>query len=248
MIFFNRRRTSLKQEITKDPSKYWYIEKYVYGELKEIIEVPLGEEIKFTGIESGYLDDIFAGWSKISTSTTITFNAAAVYKNTTTSVKSLLDSENTIKIYAVYKYTTTIGKNFSLSGNNTTHRITIKEDATLTLTGYIQTRTLILAGGTTKRDTTGYANMSFHIFNSDGTDKEVIITGIGNNGTKTTTVVAGDYITVTTVSHMTLPSTTLGKPPADGTYGGSVSQSVSISSTGDMYYYDTTKYRVESHT
>ena len=39
MIFVNRRRI-LKNEsgIVKDPTKYWYIEKYVYGKLKETVE------------------------------------------------------------------------------------------------------------------------------------------------------------------------------------------------------------------
>ena len=103
MVFLNRKRAPL-QKTTKDPSKYWYVEKYVYGVLKETVEVALGTGIKFTGIESGYIDDEFAGWSKTSTSTTRTFNTTTTYKNTTTSVKKYLDSENTIKLYAVYKY------------------------------------------------------------------------------------------------------------------------------------------------
>ena len=60
MIFLNRRRSPNR---IKNPSKYWYIEKYVYGELKETIEVPLGTSIKFEGIDSGYSDDTFYGWS-----------------------------------------------------------------------------------------------------------------------------------------------------------------------------------------
>lgn len=104
MIFLNRNRTSLKQETVKDPSKYWYIEKYAYGVLKETVEVPLGTGIKFTAISSGYDDDAFYGWSIGSASTTSTFNNTSTYKNTTTSVKKYLDSENTIKLYAVYKY------------------------------------------------------------------------------------------------------------------------------------------------
>ena len=104
MIFLNRRRTPLKQEATKDPSKYWYVEKYVYGVLKDTVEIPLGTGTKFTAIESGYDDDTFYGWSIGSTSTSSTFNTTSTYKNTTTSVKKYLDSENTIKLYAVYKY------------------------------------------------------------------------------------------------------------------------------------------------
>ena len=103
MVFLNRRRT-LNTSVVKDPSKYWYVEKYVYGELKETVEVALGEGIKFTSVSSGYDDDTFYGWSVSSTSTTRTFTATSTYKNTTTSVKNLLDSENTLKIYAVYSY------------------------------------------------------------------------------------------------------------------------------------------------
>lgn len=104
MIFLNRRRTPLKQEATKDPSKYWYVEKYVYGELKETVEVPLGTGAKFTAIESDYDDDTFYNWSIDSTITTPKFNATSTYKNTTAIVKKYLDSENTIKLYAIYKY------------------------------------------------------------------------------------------------------------------------------------------------
>ena len=89
MIFLNRKRTPLKQKTEKDPSKYWYVEKYVYGVLKETVEIPLGTGTKFTAIESGYEDDTFYGWSKASTSTTRTFTATTTYKNTTTSVKNL---------------------------------------------------------------------------------------------------------------------------------------------------------------
>lgn len=104
MIFLNRKRTSLQQETEKDPSKYWYVEKYVYGVLKETVEIPLGTGTKFTAIESGYEDDTFYGWSIGSTNTTSAFNTTSTYKNTATSVKKYLDSENTIKLYAVYKY------------------------------------------------------------------------------------------------------------------------------------------------
>lgn len=104
MIFVNRHRIIQNSGVIKDPTKYWYVEKYVYGVLKETIEIPLGTGIKFTGIESGYDDDTFYGWSIDSTITTPKFNATSTYKNTTTSVKKYLDSENTIKLYAIYKY------------------------------------------------------------------------------------------------------------------------------------------------
>ena len=107
MIFVNRRRIIQNSGIAKDPTKYWYIEKYVYGKLKETVEVPLGTGTTFGSIDSGYSDDTFYGWSISSTSTKRTFTATTKYKNTTTAVKNALDSENTLKIYAIYKYTET---------------------------------------------------------------------------------------------------------------------------------------------
>ena len=107
MIFVNRRRIIQNSGIVKDPTKYWYIEKYVYGKLKETVEVPLGTGTTFGSIDSGYSDDTFYGWSINSTSTTRKFTATTTYKNTTTAVKNNLDSENTLKIYAIYKYTET---------------------------------------------------------------------------------------------------------------------------------------------
>ena len=107
MIFVNRRRIIQNSGVVKDPTKYWYIEKYVYGVLKETVEVPLGTGTTFGTMDSGYSDDTFYGWSIDSTSTTRKFTATTTYKNTTTAVKNNLDSENTLKIYAIYKYTET---------------------------------------------------------------------------------------------------------------------------------------------
>lgn len=242
MIFLNRRRSPLKDKIIKDPSKYWYIEKYVYGELKETVEVPLGEGTTFTSIESGYLDDTFACWSSNSTRTVNDFSATLTYTNTTTSVKNLLDSENTIKIYAVYYYFT-VGKSFSLSGN-TTHEFTMKDEANLILNGYTTTRTLILSNGNTIKDTSGTSKFVFHILNNDGTSKADL--GTGPNSPNRAHVFAGDQIRATTVDNMTMPNGSNGPP--SGTFGGAVSQSVSIISTGDMYYHNILKHRVESHT
>ena len=99
MIFLNRRRNL---NGIKNPSKYWYVEKYVYGELKETVEVPLGTSIKFEGIDSGYSDDTFYGWSVNSTSVSSTFNSTSAYSNS--AGKNYLDDKNTLKIYAVYSY------------------------------------------------------------------------------------------------------------------------------------------------
>ena len=104
MIFVNRHRIIQNSGVIKDPTKYWYIEKYVYGVLKETIEVPLGTSTTFTAINSGYDDDTFYGWSISSTSTSRTFTNTTSYSNTTTTVKNNLDSEKTLKIYAIYSY------------------------------------------------------------------------------------------------------------------------------------------------
>lgn len=107
MIFVNRHRIIQNSGVVKDPTKYWYIEKYVYGKLKEIVEIPLGTGTTFKAIDSGYSDDTFYGWSINSTSTTRKFTATTTYKNTTSAVKNNLDDTNTLKIYAIYKYTET---------------------------------------------------------------------------------------------------------------------------------------------
>lgn len=104
MIFVNRRRIIQNSGIVKDPTKYWYIEKYVYGKLKETVEVPLGTGTTLGTMDSGYSDDTFYGWSINSTSTKRTFSDTTTYKNTTTNVKKYLDDENTLKVYAIYKY------------------------------------------------------------------------------------------------------------------------------------------------
>ena len=107
MIFVNRKRIVQDSGIVKEPTKYWYIEKYVYGKLKETVEVPLGTGTTFGTMDSGYSDDTFYGWSVNSTSTTRKFTATTKYKNTTSAVKNNLDDTNTLKIYAIYKYTET---------------------------------------------------------------------------------------------------------------------------------------------
>ena len=248
MIFINRHRIIQNSGVIKDPTKYWYIEKYVYGVLKETVEVPLGTGTKFTGVESGYIDDEFAGWSKTSTSTTRTFNVNSTYKNTTTSVKSLLDSENTIKIYAVYQIYTagTNGKSFNLSGNAIKHKLVATEDATLTLSGYKDITEVTVSNGVGGQAITSNEGVIFSVFNVDGTKKEAITTG--KNSNKTTDVIAGEMVTVSTVSYSSIPSGGNGVP-SDGTYSAVHSVSVKVSSTGEMQYYKTSnKYRVASHT
>ena len=128
MIFVNRRRIIQNSGIVKDPTKYWYIEKYVYGKLKETVEVPLGTDTTFGIMDSGYSDDTFSGWSIKSTSTKRTFNATTKYKNTTTDVKKNLDAENTLKIYAVYKYVKHERIIKTISSTNDEKSITISDD------------------------------------------------------------------------------------------------------------------------
>ena len=128
MIFVNRRRIKQNSGIVKDPTKYWYIEKYVYGKLKETVEVPLGTGTTFGSIDSGYSDDTFYGWSISSTSTKRTFNATTKYKNTTTDVKNNLDAKNTLKIYAIYKYVKYERQIKTISSTNNEISITIGDD------------------------------------------------------------------------------------------------------------------------
>ena len=128
MIFVNRRRIKQNSGIVKDPTKYWYIEKYVYGKLKETVEVPLGTGTTFGTMDSGYSDDTFSGWSINSTSTKRTFNATTKYKNTTTEVKNNLDAEKTLKIYAVYKYVKYERQIKTISSTNDEKSITISDD------------------------------------------------------------------------------------------------------------------------
>ena len=131
MIFVNRRRIKQNSGVVKDPTKYWYIEKYVYGKLKETVEVPLRTGTTFGTMDSGYSDDTFYGWSVNSTSTTRKFNATTTYKNTTTAVKNNLDDTNTLKIYAIYKYTETHEEEKSntvvLECSQSNHTITVKD-------------------------------------------------------------------------------------------------------------------------
>lgn len=104
MIFVNHKRIIQDSGVIKDPTTYWYIEKYVYGVLKETVEIPLGTSVTFGSIDSGYSDDTFYGWSIGSTSVTVNFASTNTGSNLTKTIKNNLDDENTLKLYAVYKY------------------------------------------------------------------------------------------------------------------------------------------------
>lgn len=127
----------LNNKIIKDPSKYWYIEKYVYGKLVETVEVPLNTGIAFGSIDSGVEGDTFYGWSINSTSTKSTFNATTLYKNTTTNVKNNLDAENTLKIYAIYKYTELTSTSSTSKVSTTSHaKLVVSRTGTAIFGGY----------------------------------------------------------------------------------------------------------------
>lgn len=102
MVLINNRKRYLG--VKKDPTKYWYVEKYVYGKLKETIEIPLKTSTKFTALNSGYDDDTFYGWSISPTSTSRSFTATTSYSNTSTIVKNNLDNKNTLRLYAIFSY------------------------------------------------------------------------------------------------------------------------------------------------
>ncbi len=121
----------------------------------------------------------------------------------------------------------------------------MKEDGTLTLNGYTATRTLILNNGNTTSDTTSESVLTFNILNNDGTTKEKIKTE--KYKPKTVNVYKGEKIRVYTPNNMNLPPSNSPTPPS-GTFGGTTTYSASVKSTGDMYYHNTSKHRVESHT
>lgn len=197
MIFVNRRRIKQNSGIVKDPTKYWYIEKYVYGVLKETVEIALGSGTTFGTMNSGYSDDTFYGWSVSSTSTKRTFNSTTTYKNTTTAVKNNLDSENTLKIYAIYKYTETTR---SVSNNEVfsctpgdygypdgtpkfyTISIEVAEDSTAKFGGY--TYNIYEIGSATSTPSITYSDLTYDDGNNRRIyakiDDDIYITGTVN--------------------------------------------------------------------
>ena len=221
MIFLNRRRTPLTKEIVKDPSKYWYVEKYVYGGLKETVEVALGEGITFTEVDSGYADDLFNGWNGTGTATSSTFNTTTTYKNTTTSIKNKLDSENTLKIYAVYKYATKTATSYngtmsSSDGSSKSETRIYKSTSEGTIT---------FSGGIVNNKESSFYAMRLYIndkkINSDDDNSAVVVD-----------IKTGDKISFT----MTCTGTT-------------VTSSAKLSSTVPLYDFNSsTKLRVASHT
>ena len=246
MIFLNRRRTIIENggsEAVKDPSKYWYVEKYVYSELKETLEIPLKTSIKFEGVESGYSDDTFCGWSISNTSTTRTFTATTSYSNTTTSVKNRLDSDNTLKIYAVYRYPYT-AKSLSYSSSlaSGTNKLTFLSSGTMSVTSnYFNHRVFVLSNGSTVSDNTVIQHTPVKIYDSVGNLKDTItITGdiiISDNDTANFNIDTTNQ--TPTGSATSAPS---------GTFIQNSNIVLIIECTAYMQNWNKLVYRVESHT
>ena len=227
MIFVNRRRIKQNSGVVKDPSTYWYVEKYVYGVLKETVEVKLGSGTTFGTMDSGFDDDEFYGWSVDSTSTTRKFNATSTYKNTTTNVKNNLDDENTLKIYAIYKYvddydistdtvtsgSVTVAQSGSANFSGNTQKIVIPTSGSSTITTSSLTLNISNSSKAYAKidDSNVYGTLPF---SKDVTIGQVIKT---SGETQTGTSAPGNTIYVYTVA-CTVP-----------------------------HYVSTTKYRVESH-
>ena len=104
----------------KDIVNYWYVEKYVYGSLVEVVQTPVNNTSNITlgTVTSGDASDTFAGWSVDPDSTTITFNNPTTYynRNTTIITQNIDEGTNTLRIYAVFSYTTAGIKN--IPGNS----------------------------------------------------------------------------------------------------------------------------------
>ena len=128
--------------ITRDITKYWYIEKYVYGKLIEVKQVSLDTTsgVRITAATSGDASDTFEGWSVDPDSVSIAFADPTVYYNyKSADVQKYIDSStNTLKVYAVFSYSA---------------RIVTNEDIYLSAyNGHIISRTFTVA----KSSTIGY--------------------------------------------------------------------------------------------
>ena len=193
MIFINRKRIN---NAGKDTSKFWYVEKYVYGVLKETVEIPLGTSTTFSAINSDNSSDTFYGWSVSSTSTTRTFTNTTSYSNTTTNVKNNLDENNTLKIYAVYSYSTTeISENTITSSRDGT-TINVAKMGTAVFGGY-HLHVEAASGASFGSVTLSSANAKIDSYVVTGTVWDY---GPDNTGTTVSeTVQAGDTIWIKTI-------------------------------------------------
>lgn len=238
MIFINRKRIT---KTKKDPANYWYVEKYVYGVLKETVKTPLKNSIQFTAIDSGYDDDFFAGWSIGGTSTAITFNAASY---SYASVKGYLDSENTIKLYAVYSYHPEVST-YSAS-NQGNYVLICKEDQSVTFKGQIHYEKWVFQPpGSLVEHISEWQSISIAI--TDSTDKAKESFSVKcpiTDGGITRNINSGDKIRFSVPYAGGPPSTSSGPPSGEYTQRVSVIQ---INSNGYLWDMQSSKYRVESH-
>lgn len=228
MIFIDHKRI-IKNEnsVAKDPSKYWYIEKYVYGKLRETVEVALGSGTTFGSISSGYSDDTFYGWSIDSTSTTRKFNATTTYKNTTTNVKNNLDDENTLKIYAIYKYV----DDYDISTDMVTGgSVTVAQNGSAKFSGNTQKIVIPTSGSST----TTTSSLTLNISNSSKAYAKIDDSNVYGTLPFSKDVTIGQVIE-TSGSHQEGISS-----PGNTIYVYTVACTV-------PHYVSTTKYRVESH-
>ena len=231
MIFLNRRRSPNR---IKNPSKYWYVEKYVYGELKETVEVPLGTSTTFSAIDSGYDDDTFYGWSVSGTNTTISFNNTSSYSNTTDAVKNNLDENNVLRIYAVYRYytsgTTYISKSAVPSSTSQDNHVSYSGrykaagNGTLTVSGYVY-----YEHGDSSGITRGYGSVSVSVNGTSySANKDASCSVSINTGDVVEYYISGYY--------------------QGGSVGGMAESYITISSSVVLYDLSYPSYRVSSHT
>lgn len=193
MIFINRKRIN---NAGKDTSKFWYVEKYVYGVLKETVEIPLGTSTTFSSISSGNSSDTFYGWSISSTSTTRTFTNTTSYSNTTTNVKNNLDENNTLKIYAVYSYSVTEISNDMITSSKDGTTINVAKSGTAVFGGYF----IHVKGGSGAHFSSATLSSENAKINSTAVTGTVWDYGPSNTGTTISeTVRAGDTIWIKTI-------------------------------------------------
>lgn len=232
MIFVNRKRINNSK---KDTAKYWYVEKYVYGVLKDTLEIPLGTSTKFTSIGSGYSDDAFYGWSISGTSTARTFTNTTAYYNTTTAVKNNLDENNTLKIYAIYSYRAygslqNGGTYNSVNGSTTAYNFYVHNNATFDFKG-----NSIRSGGGSGGS---YINHYGITVNISGNTSSSLTTNSDGSTHTSLTIKSGSYI------NFSLDGSNYSS--SSGGYG--TMSKLTISTVIASYSTYSTAYRVASHT
>lgn len=226
----------------KDPSKYWYIEKYVYGKLVETVRVNLGSGTTFGSVDSGVTGDTFFAWSIDSTSTTRTFYPTRTYKNTDSNVKKYLDSENTLKIYAIYSYSEQTETTASISSaNGVSQSVTVKLAGTVKFTGYYRYYKYGVSNGSGSLISESYGSFTTGTNNTyakiNGSELSL---SLSKNATITRSVNVGDTISI-------MGYTKTDSNVSSSGNGTSTNWVYSISCTYPAYK-TTTKYRVEYET